>query len=289
MKLKQLPWLASALSMTTGLYLLAGPFQNDRAGIGPLIPLWAVLTAYEFVVIGMIGVLHRRGLETTALTIVALFFLADPVFLGDAFASASWRASFLVNGAAAVLALLKAWALARARGYSLTPWLAGWVAAAMILTFLIPTLIAAAATQPALHSVLPQALTWGMAALAVPLYRSGGLGRAAIAGMAVHFIASGVVVQMDFPLELLTAPQVAAACLLPWPRYGWIPLPTALYCSPLRSRLDGVLSTMEGMGWILVGGAFLLLGVGFWRSLKPEAPVVELSKPAALQRVSKGA
>jgi hypothetical protein len=254
--------------MTAGLYLLAGPFQSERTGLGRLTPPWVVLTVYEFLVIGMIAVLHRRGIETTALTIVSLFFLVDPVFMGDAFASTNPTGSFLVNGAAIFLALLKAWALCRAREYQVTPWLAGWVAAAMAMIFLIPTLIAASATRPALNAYLPQAVTWGAAALAVPLARSRWLGWAAIAALSVHFIASGIVAQMDFHLELLTAPQVAAACLLPWPRLGWLPLPSALYCSPLRPRLNTAFATMEGMGWLLVAGAFLFLGVGFWRSLR---------------------
>src|SRR5262249_30440251 len=87
MNIKQLPWLASALSMTAGLYLLAGPFRTDRSDIAHLLPLWGVLTVYEVVVIGMIAVLRRRGVDTAALTLVSLFFLADPIFLGDAFAS----------------------------------------------------------------------------------------------------------------------------------------------------------------------------------------------------------
>ncbi|HUR39370.1 MAG TPA: hypothetical protein VM222_07740, partial [Planctomycetota bacterium] len=75
--------------MTAGLYLLAGPFQNDRSDLQGLLLLWAVLTLYEFSVIGMIAVLRRRGGDTFALTLVALFFLADPVFMGDAFTSVS--------------------------------------------------------------------------------------------------------------------------------------------------------------------------------------------------------
>lgn len=284
MNIKQLPWLASALSMTAGLYLLAGPFQSDRSGLGTLLPLWAILTAYEFLVIGMIAVLHRRQLDSTALTVVALFFLVDPVFMGDAFASTDLRASFLVNGSVALVALLKAWTLGRARAFTLTPWLAGWIAAAMILIFLIPTLIAAAAIRPALKEFLPQAVTWIAAALAVPLARSKGLGRTVIAAMAVHFLASGIVAHLDFQLELLCAPQLALACVLPWPRWGWVPLPTALYTSPLRPRVSESLWTLQGAGWALVGAAFFFLGIGFWRTLKVPAP--QPVQPPARQPVA---
>lgn len=260
--------------MTAGLYLLAGPFQTERSGVISLVPLWIVLTAYEFTVIGMIHVLRRRGLETTALTVVSVFFLADPIFLGDAVASTDLGASVLLNGLGAALGLVKAWALARARDYRASPWLAGQVAAAICLIHLIPTLIATSAIWPAPNAFLPQAVTWSAAALAVPLARSRWLGGAAIAALAAHFVASAGVGQVDFQPEFLTGPLLATSFLLPWPKFGWMPLPAALYTSPLRTRVDTLFSTLEGIGWMLVAGAFLLLGLGFWRSLR-QAPAVE--------------
>lgn len=272
MKPSPLPWLASALSMTAGLYLLAGPFQTERAGMGRLLAPWIALTVYEFVVIGMIAMLRQRSLDAAALAVVSLFFLCDPIFLGDAFASTHLHLSGWTNGAEVVLGLLKAWALSRALGFPLTPWLAGWVAAAIGLIHAIPTLIAMAATRPALYAYLPQALTWGVAAVAVPLARSRWPGRVAIGALAVHFVASGLVDQLDFNLELLAAPQVALACILPWPRFGWLPLPTALYCSPVRPRFASTFSSLESMGWGFVAVAFVFLGFGFWRSLNVSGP-----------------
>jgi len=266
MKITQLPWLASALCMTIGLYLLAGPFQSDRSDLHHLVTLWAVLTLYEFSVIGMIAVLRRRGVDTFALALVALFFLADPVFMGDAFASVSGGSNLLLTTAAALVALGKAWSLSRACGYLLTPWRAGWVAAALIGVHQLPNLNAVAAAQPA--SVIPQIVTWAVAGLAVPLWRDGRLGRAALGAVAVHFIATGIVSSLEFPLEFLTGPLLALSALLPWPRFGWMPLPLALYTSPLRPRLQSVGSTAQGIGTVLVAMAFLLLGIGFWRSLK---------------------
>ena len=72
----------------------------------------------------------------------------------------------------------------------------------------------------------------------------------------------------ELELELLSGPLAATAALLPWPRYGWMPLPLSLYCSPLRPRLEKTAGTVQGFGMLLVGFAFLLLGVGFWRSLR---------------------
>jgi len=267
-KIKQLPWLASALSMTAGLYLLAGPFRSERSGPDRLVPLWALLTAYEFTVIGMIALLRRRGIETAALTIVSIFFLADPIFLGDAFASTSVEWSFLVNGAAGLLALLKAWTLTRARAFPLTPWLAGWVAAALIMICLVPSFIAASATRPAINAFLPQAASCVVAALAVPLFRLRRLGWIAIAALAVHFVAAGIVAATDFNIDLLSGPFAAAACVLPWPRWGWVPLLPALICSPLRPRAEKIAWTSDMVGGLLVGVAFLFLGVGLWRNLR---------------------
>src|SRR4051812_48801403 len=266
MKITQLPWLASALCMTAGLYLLAGPFQSDRSDLRHLLTLWTVLSLYEFSVIGMIAVLRQRGADTFALTLVALFFLADPVFMGDAFTSVSGGSNPLLTTAAALVALVKAWSLARACGYLLTPWRAGWVAAALIGVHQLPNLNAVAAAQPA--SVIPQIVTWAVAGLAVPLWRDGRLGRAALGAVAVHFVATGIVSSLDFPMEFLTGPLVATSALLPWPRFGWMSLPLALYTSPLRPRLQSLGSTAQGIGTVLVALAFLLLGIGFWRNMK---------------------
>jgi hypothetical protein len=252
--------------MTAGLYLLAGPFQSDRSDLHHLLTLWTVLTLYEFSVIGMIAVLRRRGVDTFALTLVAIFFLADPVFMGDAFTSLSGGSNLLLTTAASLVALVKAWSLSRACGYLLTPWRAGWVAAALIGVHLLPNLNAVAAVQPA--SVIPQVLTWAVAGLALPLWRDGRLGRAALGAVAVHFIATGIVSSLEFPVEFLTGPLVALSALLPWPRLGWMPLPAALYTSPMRPRLQSIGSTAQGVGMVLVGLAFLLLGIGFWRNLK---------------------
>jgi len=264
MKLTQLPWLASALCMTGGLYLLAGPFQSDRSDLGHLLPLFGLLTVYEGAVIGMIAVLRRRGVDTFALTLVSLFFLADPVFFGDAFTTISARSHVLLTSSAALISLLKAWALSRACGHILTPWRAGWVAAALILVNQIPNLNTATAIQPA--SVIPPLATCLLAGLSVPLWRGGLLGRAAVAAMGVHFLATAVVSTLPFQLELLTGPLLALSALLPWPQLGWIPLPAALYTSPLRPRLQSVGSTSQGLGTLLVAAAFLFLGIGFWRS-----------------------
>jgi hypothetical protein len=258
--------------MTAGLYLLAGPFQSDRSDLLHVLPLWGILTLYEFLVIGMITVLRRRGIDTAALTLVSLSFLADPVFFGDAFTSIGAASTLVLTSAAALVSILKAWALARACGYSTTPWRAGWIAAALILVNQIPNLNTATAIQPA--SVIPPLATCLLAGLAVPLWREGPLGRAAVAALGVHFLATGVVASLPFQLELLTGPLLAVSALLPWPRLGWIPLPAALYTSPLRPRLQNISSTAQGLGTLLVGVAFLLLGIGFWRSLKT-APVVE--------------
>src|SRR4051812_42932154 len=212
MKITQLPWLASALCMTAGLYLLAGPFQSDRSDLRHLLTLWTVLSLYEFSVIGMIAVLRQRGADTFALTLVALFFLADPVFMGDAFTSVSGGSNPLLTTAAALVALVKAWSLARACGYLLTPWRAGWVAAALIGVHQLPNLNAVAAAQPA--SVIPQIVTWVVAGLAVPLWRDGRLGRAALGAVAVHFVATGIVSSLEFPMEFLTGPLLALSALL---------------------------------------------------------------------------
>jgi len=266
--------------MTAGLYLLAGPFRSERSDAAHLLPRFGVLTLYEFAVIGMIAILGRRGVGTAALRLVSAFFLADPVFLGDAFTSIDAGSGLLITGSAALLSLLKAWALARACAFPLTPWRAGWVSAALIGIHLIPNLNAAAGAQPAF--VIAPLTTAVLAALSVPLWRQDRLGRAAVAALGVHFVATFLVASLDFQLELLTGPLLAAAVLLPWPRFGWIPLPAAIYTSPLRPWLHGVGSTLEGVGAALVGIAFVLLGVGFWASLRtPAAPALPQKQTAA--------
>lgn len=259
--------------MTAGLYLLAGPFQSERTGIDRLLPLWGLLTVYEFSVIGMIALLRRRDVETTGLTFVSLFFLADPVFMGDAFASTSPEGSLLVNAAAAILMVLKAWVLARVLSYPVTPWLAGWVAAALCLISLVPSFIAVSATRPVLKESLPILVTVAISAIAVPLYRAGRLGRAAAAVVAVHFVAAAIVASLPFQLELVSAPFFALSALVPWPRWGWMPALAGLYCSPLRTRAEKVAWTTDGVGGLLVASAFLFLGLGFWRNLRPAAPL----------------
>jgi hypothetical protein len=277
MNIKQLPWLGSALCMTAGLYLLAGPFQADRSDLTPLFPLWVVLTLYEIAVIGMIAVLRRRGVDTFALQVVSLFFLADPIFLGDAFASVGSAYLPVITIGAGLLGIAKAWGLARACDYSLTPWRAGWVSAALFCLHQIPDLNAAAGTQPAI--MISQLTTWGLAALSVPLWRVGRLGRFAVGALGVHFMASQIVASLDFQLEHATAPLLAMSALMPWPRLGWIPLPAALYTSPFRLWVKDHASTSQGLGTALVAGAFLLLGIGFWSSLRSAPP--EHSRPAS--------
>jgi len=282
MKATQLPWLTSALCMTAGLYLLAGPFQSERAGVAHLLPLWALLTVYEFLVIGMIAVLRRRGADPSALTLVSIFFLADPIFMGDAFASVGSHEAFLISAGASALSLVKAWVLCRACGYSPTPWRAGWVSAALVSIHQIPNLNAATGTQPAL--VVSLLATWVLAALSVPLWRDGRLGRLAVGALLVHALATGLVSSLEFQLDHLTGPLLAVSALLPWPRYGWIPLPAALYTSPLRPWIKSQGSTTDGLGTALVAGAFLLLGIGFWRSLRPGPPAPQ--KQSAVGRYS---
>lgn len=256
--------------MTAGLYLLAGPFQSDRSDLAPLFPIWAVLTLYELAVIAMIAVLRRRGVDALALIVISLFFLADPVFLGDAFASVGSSHLAPITIAAGLLGVAKAWALARACEFPLTPWRAGWVSAALFCLHQIPDLNAAAGTQPAI--ILSQLATWGLAALSVPLWRLGLLGRFAVGALGVHFIATQLVASLDFELEQATGPLLATSALLPWPRLGWIPLPAALFTSPLRPWIKGHASSSQGLGTALVAGAFLLLGIGFWSSLRSAPP-----------------
>jgi len=160
-----------------------------------------------------------------------LFFLADPVFLGDAFASVGARAYSPVPAVAGVLALLKAWSLARASGFALVPRQAFWLGTALVVLHQIPTLDVLSAPSEG-SSPWPQAVSWLLAGLSVPLYRSGRLGRAAIAALGVHFTASLIVASLPFQLELLSGPLAASAALLPWPGFGWMPLPLSLYCSP---------------------------------------------------------
>ena len=283
MKITQLPWLGSALCMTFGLYLLAGPFRSERSDVLHLLPLWGVLTVYEFAVIGIVGFLRRRGVDVFALTLVSLFFLADPVFLGDAFAAIGGPGRAAISAALALLALGKAWALARACNLPLTPWRAGWASAALVMMTQIPNLNAATEAQPAF--VLGQLATWVLAGLAVPLWREGRLGRALVGALAVHFLATAAVADLRLDLEHLTGPLLAMSALLPWPRLGWIPLPLALYTSPLRPHLKSATSSLEGVGTAFVAAAFVLLGVGFWRSVRASAPAADLAAGPVQQPV----
>src|SRR5579883_2181903 len=253
MKITQLPSLASALCMTAGLYLLAGPFRAERSDLVSLLPVWVVLTAYEAAVLGMIALLRRRGVDTFALTLVAIFFLADPIFLGDAAGSVSTGILPLITIGAGLLNVLQAGVLARISGYSWTPWRAGWVSAALFGLYQIPHLNAAAGTQPAL--MISQLAAWALAGLSVPLWRDGRLGRLAVGALGVHFLATMAVSSLDLQLEHATGPLVAASAVLPWPRLGWIPIPAALYTSPLRPWLKSQAWTSRGIGELLVSVA----------------------------------
>ena len=82
-------------------------------------------------------------------------------------------------------------------------------------------------------------------------------------------------------MEHATGPLLAASAVLPWPRLGWIPLPAALYTSPLRSWLKSQTSSPHGFGTMLVAAAFLLLGVGFWTSLRAAPPAPRKETPAS--------
>jgi len=278
MKLTQLPWLGSALCMTAGLYLLAGPFRSERSDLTPLLPVWVVLTVYEASVIGMIAALRRRDIDTFALTLVSIFFLADPIFLGDAFGSVTSAYLPLITIGAGLLNVAKAGALAWACGYSLTPWRAGWVSAALFGLYQLPNLNAAAGTQPAI--IVSQLTAWALAGLSIPLWRGGRLGRIAAGALGVHFLATMAVSSLDLQLEHATGPLLAASAVLPWPRLGWIPLPAALYTSPLRPWIKGQTSTSHGIGAILVAAAFLFLGIGFWVSLRSAPPAARKQSPA---------
>jgi len=267
MNVKQLPYGASALAMVGGLYLLAGPFREDHSDLVRLLPLWGVLLAYEALVIGMIAVLHRRGVETAALRIVSILFLADPLLFGDAFASGTARAGLALNGAAFALSLGKAWALARAVDYRYSPWLAGWAAGALGFIHLYPSLIALPAARPGqLTASLAGAVA--LSVLAVPLLRSRRIGWAAVVAMALHHVVGSIVHHVPFEPHLLIPPLLAASCVLPWPRLGWAPLAAAVALTPARGRISSLLSTADGLGAGLVAAAFALLAFGFLRAVK---------------------
>jgi len=267
MKIKQLPFVASALAMVGGLYLLAGPFQDDHSEAVTLLPLWGLLQLYEVAVLGMIAVLHRREIETLALRIISILFLADPIFFGHAFASGSLRTSVVLNGVALGLSLAKAWALGRACGHKISPWLAGWVAGALGFIHLFPVMIAVPAARPGQLATLLAGVAVA-SVLAVPLARFRPLGPVAIGAMAVHAWAAAFIHQLPPGSELFVPPLLAAACILPWPAFGWAPLAAAVLLTPFRTRAESFLSTKAGLGAALVTAAFALLGVGFLKSLR---------------------
>ncbi len=264
--------------MTAGLYLLAGPFRSERSDLAPLLPVWVLLTVYEAAVISMIAALRRRDVDTIALALVSIFFLADPIFLGDAFGSVTGASLPLITIGAGLLNVAKAGALAWACGYPLTPWRAGWVSAALFGLYQIPNLNAATGTQPAI--IASQLTAWALAGLSIPLWRGGRLGRLAAGALGVHFVATMAVSSLDLQWEHATGPLLAASAVLPWPRLGWIPLPAAIYTSPLRPWIKGQASTSHGIGAILVAAAFFFLGIGFWVSLRSAPPAVRKQSPA---------
>jgi hypothetical protein len=270
MKLKQLPFLASALALVAGLYALGGPFREERSSLLRIAPLAGLLVLYEALVIGAIALLRRRGVPAGSLRLIAVFFLLDPVFLGDAFASLHPAASLAFNGVSWLCSLGLAWGLARASAFTWTPWQAGWTAAALGFIHLSPTLIAGSAVRPAPWFL---AATLAASALAVPLLRRPGLlGAAFVAAFAVHLGASALVAGLRFDAQYLYGPLASASCLLPWPRLGWTPLALGAAVSPLREKGARLLGTTDGLGVLLVVAAFLLLGAGLLASLRPDSP-----------------
>jgi hypothetical protein len=254
--------------MLGGLYVLAGTFREERGDIARLVPVWTVLLAYELIVIGMIAVLHRRGLNTDALTAVSLFFLMDVLFVGDAFAASDLRNGLCINFGAWGLALCEAWALARARDVKLSPWLAGWGAAALGFMTLYPSLIAFPASRPADFSHAYWIGVWVASALVVPLARGRIVGWALAAGVMVHLAASGIVASAAIEPRFFTPPLIAATIILPWRNWRWIPLTGALLTSPLRPVLQESITTVDGIGVLLVAGAFGLLATGFLQAYR---------------------
>ncbi len=278
MRVKQSPYAVSALAMLGGLYLLAGPFQEDHSDPARLLPLWGLLLFYEALVIGMIAFLRRQEIETVALRVVSLLFLADPLFFGDAFSGASFRTGLEFNGAAMAVSLAKAWALARASDYKVSPWLAGWVAGAFGFVHLFPTLIAVPAARPGQFNGMMAGVAWA-SAFSVPLLRTRKIGRVAVAAMALHALVSGGVHGIPFEPTFVIPPLVAAACLLPWPTPGWAPLAAAALLTPLRSSMTSFFSTRAGVGAALVAASFALLAAGFLRSLNGKTPEVARANP----------
>lgn len=253
--------------MTVGLYLLAGPLREDATTIERLAPVWIAFIAYEFLVIAAIAVLRRRGVPFHSLGIISCFFLADPIFLSNSFASIDPQAGLTLNLAAWAASLLKAATLARASGVKISPWLAGGVSGALGFIHLFPSLIAFPETLP----VLPDAFwtgLWAASAIAVPLlWKLPKLGAFLVAAVGVHAAATGMVMSVEFELRYLTPPLLAAAIVLPWRRFSWIPATAAVACSPLRPAIRDFTPTQDGVGIVLVIAAFVLLGIGLLRSL----------------------
>lgn len=254
--------------MVAGLYLLAGPFRDERSSIFRLLPVWAILVFYEFTVIGAVAFLRRRGEDSRALTAVALFFLVDPIFLGDAFASTDPEVAVRLGCGAWVLSILKAGALAHATGFKVSPWQVGWAAAAFGFMHLFPSLIAFPAARPADFS---DYFTLGMgvaSGLTLPLLRAPRLGWLLAGGAFLHLAASGWVGGVVLEPRHFVAPLLALAVHLPRRRYSPLPLAAAVLCSPLRSGVAKFLSTADGIGIVCVAAAFILLAAGFLRNAR---------------------
>jgi hypothetical protein len=273
MKPSQISFLASALLLTAGLYLLAGPFAEDRHELTRLLPTWGTLLAYEAAVLGMIRILRTRSLPHGTLTAVSMFLLGDPLFTGDAFASVHVGRGLAFNAAAAGFALGKAAALSWALGIRPSALQRAAAAAGLAAIHLLPSLVVRPSERP---TDLALAAAWVALPPALLLLRAGGLaGRAGAVALAVHVAASAAVAGAAFTWNLSTPLLLALSAALPWPRFGWIPLPLAVLTTPLRTWAGERVSLRDGIGVGLVLLAFGLLAFGFASSLR---------KSVALQR-----
>lgn len=261
--------LASALALLAGIMILAGPIRSERSDPIRLLTVWPFLLAYEFLLIAGIGLLRRRGEDVSWLTAIGILFLADPFFLGDAFASTDLDFGLRFNAAAWILSMLKAFLLARAAAVRIRPAPAAWSAAALFFVHFFPSFLGAYAARPPDF----EHQTWAGIALAsalmIPLPRIlGKLGWAAAGALLAHLVATTLVASVHFRIEFLSPPLLAAALMVP--RWRWAPLAASVLASPVRKLVTG-LDLLDQFGAFLVALAFALLAWGLLgrRALPP--------------------
>jgi hypothetical protein len=286
-------YLASALSMFVGCYLLSRALALAPGETTKLVALLAVLNVYEFLLIGLaIFLVVRRGFvrDGRMLLFLESAFLADVTLLASEVHASSPRGGALVSGALLILTVLKVAAVARGLGAP-SGTLFRLALPPLALLLAVPGVFAALVDARVLSLPVVYVFWWGLALIVVlqtmeerrwsnevepatPASIGAGAFRRALAiapllSLADHLMATAWVQGLTTPACFFAPPLVALgirSALLSEPsrpRRGSVWLPAAGVLLSLSPPAELVIADLTGVTLSPLRGVLVAAGLAY--------------------------